>query len=335
MNADLMFLIVIAIFLTATYVIDFLKTLLEKKKYSKRKKRTSNVIEIEKLEQQFNYIPTIKNYIKERVNSMEGKNLATPVMVTVLLILFIIICNPIAIVGVGERGVKVTLGQVSPQSYTEGIHLVTPFISKIKNMDVKTQKTYIETDLYTKDIQQAKISYVINYNLQPQNAHKMYREVGTGYVDNILMPVVEGTIKDVIGKWNAQDLVANRETATVDILKKLQKQLEPRYINVTGFQITDINYSGGFERAIESKVTAEQEALKAKNRTVQIQEEAKQKIISAEAEAKSMAIRANALTQNKALVEYEAVQKWDGHLPQYMMGNTVPFLNMSTGSFKR
>lgn len=335
MNADLMFLIVIVIFLVATYVIDFLKTLLQEKRFTKRSKRTSKVVEIEKLEQQFNYIPTIKNYIKERVNSMEGKNLATPVMVTVLLILFIIICNPIAIVGVGERGVKVTLGQVSPQSYTEGIHLVTPFISKIKNMDVKTQKSYIETDLYTKDIQQAKISYVINYNLQPQNAHKMYREVGTGYVDNILMPVVEGTIKDVIGKWNAQDLVANRETATVDILKKLQKQLEPRYINVTGFQITDINYSGGFERAIESKVTAEQEALKAKNRTVQIQEEAKQKIISAEAEAKSMAIRANALTQNKALVEYEAVQKWDGHLPQYMMGNTVPFLNMSTGSFKR
>lgn len=335
MNADLMFLIVIVIFLVATYVIDFLKTLLQEKRFTKRSKRTSKVAEIEKLEQQFNYIPTIKNYIKERVNSMEGKNLATPVMVTVLLILFIIICNPIAIVGVGERGVKVTLGQVSPQSYTEGIHLVTPFISKIKNIDVKTQKSYIETDLYTKDIQQAKISYVINYNLQPQNAHKMYREVGTGYVDNILMPVVEGTIKDVIGKWNAQDLVANRETATVDILKKLQKQLEPRYINVTGFQITDINYSGGFERAIESKVTAEQEALKAKNRTVQIQEEAKQKIISAEAEAKSMAIRANALTQNKALVEYEAVQKWDGHLPQYMMGNTVPFLNMSTGNFKR
>ena len=86
--------------------------------------------------------------------------------------------------------------------------------------------------------------------------------------------------------------------------------------------------SGVFEKAIESKVTAEQDALKAKNRTVQIEEEAKQKIISAEAEAKSMAIRANALTRNKALVEYEAVQKWDGKLPQYMLGNTVPFLNL-------
>ena len=157
----------------------------------------------------------------------------------------------------------------------------------------------------------------------------MYREVGRDYEDKILMPVVEGTIKDVIGKWNAQDLVANREKATNEILEKLQNHLKDNYINVTDFQITAINYSDVFEKAIESKVTAEQDALKAKNKTVQIEEEAKQKLISAEAEAKSMAIRANALTQNKALVEYEAVQKWDGKMPQYMMGNSIPFINLT------
>ena len=42
-------------------------------------------------------------------------------------------------------------------------------------------------------------------------------------------------------------------------------------------------------------------------------------------EAKSMTIRANALTKNKALVEYEAVQKWDGKLPEYMMKLYVEF----------
>ena len=61
---------------------------------------------------------------------------------------------------------------------------------------------------------------------------------------------------------------------------------------------------------------------------MQIEEEAKQKLISAEAEAKSMRIRATALTQNKALVEYEAVQKWDGKMPQYMLGGSVPFINI-------
>ncbi len=250
------------------------------------------------------------------------------ILVLAILAILVVAINPVAIVGVGERGVKVTLGQVSPQSFTEGIHLVTPFISKIVNMDVKTQKNTYTTSVYTKDIQQAQISYVTNYNLQPQNAHKMYREVGSDYINVILIPVLEGTIKDVIGKWNAQDLVANREKATNEILEKLKSQLTERYIDVTDFQMVEIKYSDVFEKAIESKVTAEQEALKAKNKTVQVQEEARQKLISAEAEAKSMAIRANALTQNKALVQYEAVQKWDGKLPTYTLGNSIPLINM-------
>ena len=245
-----------------------------------------------------------------------------------LIIIGFIFCNPLAIVGAGERGVKVSLGKVSPQSFTEGVHFVMPFISKIHKMDVKTQKSNIATIIFTKDIQQARLEYVINYNLQPENVHKMYKEVGKNYKDTILVPVVEGTVKNVVGSYNANDLVGSRAKATSDILMKLQEQLDDNYINVTDFNITNIDYSDSFERAVEAKTVAEQEALKAKNMTAKVQEEARQKVISAEAEAKSMAIRANALTQNKNLVEYEAVQKWDGKLPQYMMGNSVPFVNL-------
>ena len=42
-----------------------------------------------------------------------------------------------------------------------------------------------------------------------------------------------------------------------------------------------------------------------------------------------MQIRSQALAQNRGLVEYEAVQKWDGVLPVYMMGDAVPFINMT------
>lgn len=259
---------------------------------------------------------------------MERNGLAGVVAIIVLFVVMVLLCNPIVVVGAGERGVKVTLGKVSQESFGEGMHFITPYISKIVKMDVKTQKYSTQTHVYTKDIQQAKISYVVNYNLLADSAYRMYQEVGMDYVSKVINPVLEGTIKDVIGKWNAQDLVANREEATNDILSKLHEQLMDRYVNVTSFQIVDINYSEVFERAIESKVTAEQDALKAKNKTVQIQEEARQKVISAEAEAKSMSIRANALTQNKALVEYEAVQKWNGILPTYMMGNSVPFINL-------
>lgn len=245
-----------------------------------------------------------------------------------LFILFLIVFQPMTIVGVGERGVKVTLGQTSPVALEEGVHFVMPLISTVKKMNVKTVKSNIDTMAQSKDIQQARIVYVVNYNLQPENAPKMWRTVGRDYVSVVVMPTVEGIVKDTIGKWNAQDIVANREKVASEVLFKLNEKLGPKYINVSDFQITEIQYSQAFEQAIESKVTAEQEALKAKNKTVQVQEEARQKIIASEAEAKSMAIRAQALTQNKNLVEYEAVQKWDGKLPQYMMGNSVPFVNL-------
>lgn len=252
---------------------------------------------------------------------------ATTVIV-VLFILFLIVFQPMTIVGVGERGVKVTLGQTSPVALEEGVHFVMPFISTVKKMNVKTVKANIATMAQSKDIQQARIVYVVNYNLQPENAPKVWRTVGRDYVSVVVMPTVEGIVKDTIGKWNAQDIVANREKVASEVLFKLNEKLGPKYINVSDFQITEIQYSQAFEQAIESKVTAEQEALKAKNKTVQVQEEARQKIIASEAEAKSMAIRARALTQNKNLVEYEAVQKWDGKLPQYMMGNSVPFVKL-------
>lgn len=251
---------------------------------------------------------------------------ATGILV-ILFIAFLLIFQPMTIVGVGERGVKVTLGQTSPVALEEGVHFVMPFVSTVKKMNVKTVKSNIATMAQSKDIQQARIVYVVNYNLQPENAPKMWRTVGKDYVSVIVMPTVEGIVKDTIGKWNAQDIVANREKVASEVLLKLNEKLGPKYINVSDFQITEIQYSQAFEQAIENKVTAEQDALKAKNQTVKVQEEAKQKVIAAEAEAKSMAIRAQALTQNKNLVEYEAVQKWDGKLPQYMMGNSVPFVN--------
>lgn len=251
--------------------------------------------------------------------------LGVGVVLTFILVVWI---NPIAMVGVGERGVKVTLGQVSPQSYTEGIHVVTPFISRMETMTVKTQKMNIVTTVFTKDIQQARLTYIVNYNLQPNSVHKMYREVGKDYREKVLEPIVEGTVKNVIGSWNAQDLIANRAKATNDILAQLKEQLSDNYINVTDFQITEIDYSDTFEQAIEQKVTAEQEALKAKNVTVKIQEEARQKILTAEAEAKAIQLKAKALAGNRQLVELEYAKKWDGKLPEYMMGGTVPFINV-------
>lgn len=138
-------------------------------------------------------------------------------------------------------------------------------------------------------------------------------------------------MKDVIGKWQAQDLVSNRDKARLDIVKNLNERLDKRYFQNFTFQFINIDYSDKFEGAIEDKVIAEQKAQEAVNNTRRVTEEANPKVISAKAEAEAMEIKAEALAKNKGLTEYEAVQKWDGHLPQYMLGNSVPMINLPTG----
>lgn len=332
---DLMIIILVFLIVVGSAMFEEAKKYLQRTRGTARAKRKrqidEDVIDVKVVKDPLGDLKEKSSKVFEKIRNevkMEKNGIAGVVTIIVLFVIAVLLCNPIVVVGVGERGVKVTLGKVSPESLGEGMHFIMPYVQKIAKMDVKTQKYTTQTHVYTKDIQQARISYVVNYNLLADSAYRMYQEVGMDYVSKVINPVLEGTIKDVIGKWNASDLVANREEATSDILLKLRDELNSKYVNVTAFQIVDINYSEVFERAIESKVTAEQDALKAKNKTVQIQEEARQKVISAEAEAKSMSIRANALTQNKALVEYEAVQKWNGILPQYMMGNSVPFVNL-------
>ena len=83
-------------------------------------------------------------------------------------------------------------------------------------------------------------------------------------------------------------------------------------------------------RAVEAKMVAQQKAIEEQNRTVQIQQQANQTVITAKAAAESMTIRAQALEQNPKLVEWEAVQKWNGVLPVYSLAGAVPFINVPT-----
>ena len=51
----------------------------------------------------------------------------------------------------------------------------------------------------------------------------------------------------------------------------------------------------------------------------------------ARAEAEAIAIKAKALAENPAVLELNAIEKWNGVLPQYLTsGAAVPFLSVST-----
>jgi prohibitin 2 len=238
----------------------------------------------------------------------------------------------IKVVDTGQRGIKTRFGEVVSASLPEGLYFYNPITSTIVEMDTRVQRFDGETDTYTRDVQQAVIKYTLNYRLQQNAAHLVYRDIGREWENRLIPQVVLGTLKEVVGKWDAVDLIANRDKAATTAYDSIQRILAERNVEISRFEITDIAYTKEFENSVEQKVIAQQKAIEEQNRTKQIEEQARQKVLSAEAEAKSMQIRAEALEQNAKLVEWEAVQKWNGVLPQYMMGSgTVPFINLNPG----
>ena len=246
----------------------------------------------------------------------------------VLLFLLVSWGAGIEIVDTGFRGVKTEFGKVVSESLPEGLYFYNPLTSKIVELDVRTRKQNGNTQAYTKDIQQAALVYTVNYRLDPNQAHKIYESVGYSWENALIPQVLDGAIKNVIGNWNAADLISNRSKAAQDIQDSISGVLKSRGIQIERFELTNIDYSDEFERAVESKVTAIQRASEAENRTKQIEEEARQKVISAKAEAEAMKIKSESLSQNKSLIEYEAVLRWDGKLPQYVGSGAIPFLSM-------
>ena len=203
-----------------------------------------------------------------------------------------------------------------------------PFIQSVKRVNVQQKKFDGKEQSYTKDVQTSDVWYTINYDLVKENVSKLMKNVGEDYHNRIVIPFIQSTMKDSFGKFAATEIVENRDTVRRDIEQSLKEVLEKTYFMNVHFQITNIDFDDDFEKAIKEKQVAEQNALKAKNVTVQVEEQAKQLKIKAQAEAEAMAIKAKALESNPKLVNYEAVLKWDGKMPQYMLGNSVPLIDL-------
>jgi regulator of protease activity HflC (stomatin/prohibitin superfamily) len=269
-----------------------------------------------------------------------GLRIVKMIGAAVIAIFFMILVScSITTVDTGHRGVKVRFGEVIGEGLPEGLYFVNPFTTHIQSMDTRILKWESTTQAYTRDVQQANVGFVLNYRLDPSKAHIVFQQVGTDWSSKLVGQVLLEDIKREFGQHNAVDIIAQRDLAARAIETHVKETLGRRDVVVTNFQLTNIDFTEQFEHAVEAKVVAQQKAIEEQNRTVQIEEQAKQRVatargsaeatvLQAKAEAESILIRARALEQNAKLVDWEAVQKWDGKLPTYMMGNAMPFVNI-------
>lgn len=259
---------------------------------------------------------------------MGAKFIKRLITLGVFLVVAIILINmSVVIIGPGERGILLQLGNMQG-IFDSGLHFKIPLIQNVVVMDVRTQKIQDPVDAASKDLQSIHTLVALNYHVDPTKVDVLYQEIGLSFEDRIIRPALQESVKATTAQFTAEELITKRAEVKENIKAKLVERLSKSYMNIIDFSIVDFKFSEDFEAAIESKQTAVQTALKAENDLRRIEIEAKQQIETAKADAESIRIQGEALKNNQGLVQLKFVEKWNGVLPYYIMGDAVPLINL-------
>lgn len=206
----------------------------------------------------------------------------------------------IASVDTGHVGIVRTFGKVENYTFDSGFHLKAPWNSVVQ-MDNRVQKTTIELPCFSSDIQEVNTTYTVNYQISKTNAQNLYRDVGTGYLETVVNPTIQETVKTIIARYTAEDLIGKRAEVALEIEELLTVNLARYNIDVSSTAIENMDFTDSFTAAVEAKAVAAQQKLQAQIEQERLTMEATQAAERAKVEAAAQAevnkINANAAAE--------------------------------------
>ena len=263
------------------------------------------------------------------------------IAVIILIIIGVVATASVKIVDSGHRGVLLHWDAVDLTNppLEEGLHFVVPFQDDVVNIEVRTLKYASEARSASKDLQTVETTVTVNYHPDKEGVHRLYKNLGLDYENRVIQPAIEETVKQVTANYNAEELITKRPLVKADIEFSIRERLNQFDVVTEVISITDFEFSALFASAIESKVEAEQKALKAENDLRRIEVEARQReanaiglananIAEAKGEAEAIAIINQALAQNPNYLEWLKTQAWDGKLPLVVGEGGTPFISI-------
>lgn len=236
---------------------------------------------------------------------------------------------PIVVIGAGERGVIFNnFSGIENRILGEGMHFRIPFVQSVTKVSVRTQKTDIKAEAASKDLQTVNTDIVINWKLDSGQVNRIYQQIGDEGVvaDRIIIPAVNEVVKAATAQKTASEVLARRAELKSDVDLLLSERLKKFNVVLEDVSIVNVSFSPEFNRAIEQKQVAQQEAERALFVTQQASAEAQATINRARGEAEANRLKQQSLSNE--LLELRAIEKWDGKMPQYS-GGATPFINLN------
>lgn len=258
------------------------------------------------------------------VNLDKKKTRKIALIVGILIVLAILAFSCITVVPAGSKGVLLNMGAVSGRVLDEGVSLRIPFVQDVKIVDVRMQK-YESADnaSASKDLQSITSTIAVNYRVESSAVAELYKNIGMSFESTVISPAISECMKAVTSRYTAEELITKRSDVSNAMKEFLQERLNDKYIIIDSFNVVDFQFSEAFDKAIEEKQIAEQNALKADYDLQRIQTEAEQAITKAKGEAEAMKLKNSEVSEE--IIQLEFINKWDGKMPQYYGGDGTLF----------
>src|SRR2546430_2010227 len=222
-------------------------------------------------------------------------------IIVVLLMLCIMLWGTFVIVPAGSRGVVLWWGSVENRIMNEGLNFKVPMTETVIKVDVRVQPhPFREIDASSKEYQIVKMTGMMNFHIDPAFVNDLYQKVGLDFADKVIDPAFNDFVKEVVPTYPIGEILPKREEIRQTAMKKLGNNLSRYHIIVDDIYFANIRFSPEYEKAIEAKQVAQQQA-------------------------KANEILAHSLTP--ILVSYKSIERWNGILPQ-VSGGAVPFIEL-------
>lgn len=282
-------------------------------------------------------------YDNQDAQAKKTKQARWPYTLIIIGLAVFVAANAFRIIPTGYTGVRTTFGLIDQESCRSGLNLTVPFVQEISLVNNKQQDIRIEGQIWSETKEQTPVymdGVTVSYQIVPESSAWIYANVENWVQELVDKDIVSSALKAASRKLDS-NTVTDRAVIEPDAKQTLQQAIDDKYgenrVIIKNIIINNMDFDESYnaaiakkseamqkqqEQAITNQTNIDQAAAEAEAARQRAQGDADAELIRANAKAEANKIIANSITN--ATQRQDAIDKWNGELPQ-AAGSNVSF----------